>query len=73
MPSGTASRHIAHNPGASENPINAIAVSSVLTADTTLVPNRAITRALSRLDTTVPQDTITVTKLPNEIGSAHSA
>ena len=37
------------------------------------IDEEAISRALSRLETIVPQDTVTVTKLPKAIGSAKSA
>ena len=44
----------------------------MLYAETLLVPSLAITLELIMLDMTVPQDTMTVTKLPNEKGSPKS-
>ena len=44
----------------------------MLYAETLLVPSLAITLELIMLDITVPHDTMTVTKLPNEKGRLKS-
>jgi len=72
MPSIIAKKHITHKFGAKEYPSKAIDVRSVLYAETLLVPSLAITLELIMLDMTVPQDTMTVTRLPNEKGSPKS-
>ena len=67
-PRGTAHRHIARRFPEREKPSRAAAVMAVLTAATLLVPSIRITLALIMLETTVPQQMVTLTKLAQEMG-----
>lgn len=71
-PKGIAQRINSQKLPLKENPSRATAVSAVLNADTRAVPNRRITWLLIRLETTVPQDVVTVTKLAKEMGRENS-
>ena len=64
IPRGTARSTMNQMFGTKAKPSSASAVSRVLKAATLLVPNRLISRVLSRLEIMVPQDTVTLTKLP---------
>ena len=68
-PRGTAHRHIAGRFSEKENPSSAAAVMAVLTAATLLVPSSRMIFALITLDTIVPQQMVTLTKLAKEMGS----
>ena len=55
-----------------EKPSNATAVNAVLKAETLFVPKRLIISALNILETIVPQEIMTVTKLAKDMGRSNS-
>ena len=71
-PSGTANAHKSHRLPEMEKPSNATAVNAVLKAETLFVPKRLIISALNILETIVPQEIMTVTKLAKDMGRSNS-
>ncbi len=71
-PRGMAHRHIAGRLPEKENPSSAAAVMAVLIAATLLVPSSRMILALITLDTIVPQQMVTLTKLAKEMGRWNS-